>query len=92
MNQCVFYGYSSNGNESENTKGSIAALLDEGPRLIDDICSPMEQTPPGADKTPKTPIRVADLAAAVDWVIGIERNYSTPSQGQTCIIYLCWCY
>ena len=61
--------------------GSIAALLDEGANLIDDICSLMEQTPPGVGKTPTTPIWVADLAATVHGCIGIERNYSTPRQG-----------
>ena len=38
---------SGNGNESDNTKGSIAALFDEGARLFDDICSPMERTSHG---------------------------------------------
>ena len=39
---------SGSGNESGNTEGSIAALLDEGACLLDDICSLLEQTPPGA--------------------------------------------
>ena len=46
------------------------------------ICSYMEQAPAGAGKTLITPIRVADLAAAVDGANGIECNYSTSSQGQ----------
>ena len=53
-------------NESDNTEGFIAAFLDEGARLFDDICSPRE----------------ADLAAAVDGSNGIECNYSTASQGR----------
>ena len=65
---------SGSGNESDNTEGSIAALLDKGACLIDDICSLMEQTPPGVGKTPTTPIQVANLAAAVDGGIGIKHN------------------
>ena len=42
----------------------------------------MEQTPPEAGKTPTTPVRVADLAAAVDGGNGNERiSYSPSSQG-----------
>ena len=39
---------SDSGNESDNTEGSITALCDDGARLFDDICSPMEQTSHGA--------------------------------------------
>ena len=61
----------------------------------------MEQTPPGAGKTPTIPIRVADLAAGG---IGTERNYSVYAQpGTTCIhlliatastdasVHMCYC-
>ena len=44
--------------------------------------SPIEQTPPGAGKTPTTPSRVADLATAVDGGSGTQRIYSPSSQGR----------
>ena len=71
------------GSESDKTVGSsIAALLDEGARLFDDSGSPMEQSPPEAGKTPTTPKRVADLAAAVDGGNGKLRTYCSSSQGR----------
>ena len=51
---------------SESADGALAALLGEGARLFDRLSShsSMEWTPPGASKTPTTPVRVADLVAA----------------------------
>ena len=49
--------------------------------------SPMEQTPPGAGKTPTTPSRVADLATAVDGGSGTQRIYSPSIQGQL-VLYI----
>ena len=60
----------SSGNESE---GSVAAIFDEGACLFDNMGSPMEETPPGAGKTPTTPSRVADLAAVVNGGSKIQR-------------------
>ena len=76
------------GKDSECADSSIAALLSEGACLLDSSCSSMEQTPPKAKeaspkagKTPTTPVRVADLATAVDGGNVAERNDSPPSQG-----------
>ena len=67
---------------NNESAGSITALFDEGARLFDNMGSPMEQTPHKAGKTPTTPTRVADLAAAVDGGSGIQHNYSLSSQGR----------
>ena len=80
VNHCV-YSMAIIDSESESG-GSIAALFDEGDRLLNDLGSPMEQsTPPGAGKTPTTPSTVADLATAVDGGSG-TRIYSPSSQGR----------
>ena len=42
-------------NSDNESVGSIAALFDERARLFNNMGSPMEQTPPGAGKTPTTP-------------------------------------
>ena len=44
------------GNENDNTEGSIEGRFDEGGRLFDDICSPLDHTP-----LKRLPIREADL-------------------------------
>ena len=70
-------------NNSDNESGGcIAALFDESACLFNEMGSPMEQTPPGAGKTPTTPSRVADLATAVDGGSGTQRIYSLSSQGR----------
>ena len=62
--------------ESEQTECSIAAFLDEGARLYSTIWAPLWSRLPlhGASKTPTTPIRVADLAAAGDGTIETLRR------------------
>ena len=70
------------GDRASADESDLAALLGEGARLFDSSDSSMEQTPPEVGKTPTTPVRVADLAAAVDGGKGNERiSYNPSSQG-----------
>ena len=68
---------------SKSVNSSVAALLSEGARILsDDEDSFMEQSLPEAGKTPTTPVQGTDLAAVVDGGNGVERIYSTSSQGR----------
>ena len=60
----------------------LRPFLDDGACVFDYMGSPMEQTSPGAGKTPTTPSRVAGLEAVVDGGSGIQHIYSPSSQGR----------
>ena len=73
------------GSDNKSADGYLAAVLGEGACLFVISCSLMEQVSPGAGKTGKTltsPEWVADLEATVNGGNGVERNYSTSSQGR----------
>ena len=63
-------------------------FLDEGACVFDYLGSLMEQTPPGAGKTPTTPSRVADLAAVVDGGSGIQRITVHPARGDSYHLFI----
>ena len=65
--------------EAEKANESYDDLFSQAALLYDD--SPMEHSLPEASKTPTTPVKGTDLAAAVDGGNGDLGPNSTPSQG-----------
>ena len=65
--------------EAEKANDSLEDLFSEAARLFDDF--PMEHSLPEASKTPTTPVKGTDLAAAVDRGNGDLGHNSTSSQG-----------
>ena len=77
---------SSSSNESE---GVIAALLDEGACLLNDMGSPIEQTPPRVAKTPTTPTRTGiESGSCSKWGAVGHSAITVLQPGVTCIICL----